>query len=328
VELTSSGQGAAVIGIGADGRWVAPEKFDFEVRIEPLRLLIIGLADAELVEKKTSLATWHEQLGLVAPADGGEGREIKISAASGDVIEHFIVGEDLGVPTVGGKNSFFVRRAGEDQTYIARGDFLIQTDIIEWIERRIVDVDRDRIAGAAIAPADNASFSLSRDAADARNFKIDKVPDGREVLSETSANGVGAVLSNLTFDDVLPLADVDLSGAGKAMYKTFDGLEIDLTVAKKGEDFWVSLKATANPPEPQEAADETGSAAEGDETAVAATPAPPLKSANDVIAEAFLINQQAEKWAYKLPNWKGSLLARDLESLLVPLEVEGEGDAE
>ncbi len=312
VIITSKDDGVVRMEWDGSSKWFAPEKFNFAVKVEEIRGLLIQLLETEAIEAKTARADWHEMLGLVDPAQGGAGVKVELKNADGDIFGALIVGDSVGVGAPGSDGARYVRRAGENQTYVARGDLSVKQDINDWLDRNVVDLFRERVEKVAVTPLDGAPFVLSRATASDENFALNSVPEGRELLSDTTPNQLGSALANVKFDDVRPATDFDFSKGAQLAYETFDGLRLSIAALKLGDDHWVQVSADLLP--------ESVVPSGGESTAQPVDPSTGLKSREDVEAEAALIVSRTAGWAYRIPSWKGDALQRDLESMLKPLE--------
>jgi hypothetical protein len=285
----------------ADGRWVLPGKYDFPADRALVQSTLFALGEAELVGERTRRKDWHARLDLVAPKDGGAGSIVTISGANGAKLGEIIVGKGAEGLSQGDKTAAYVRRVGDDQTYVALGRLQVKATETEWLDKRFLDYDRSRVAAAAINPPKGPRYGVSRAKATDENFTLDvPLPRGRTLRTEREPNGVGQALFNLQFDDVAPASSIDFTGASYAAFRTFNGVNLSFAIARKGEEYWATVNATGTdqapePPKPGETA-------------------PTLAS-----VEAKAINERAAGWAFKLPKFKGVLMTAPLDDLLAPL---------
>ncbi len=319
VVITSKENGVVRVVLSDDKtRWVAPDKHNFRVKGEEVQGLLVSLLEAEAVEAKTARADWHELLGLVDPSEGGDGVRVQLKNQSGEVFGDLIIGNNVGFGAVGSLGSRYVRRADEDQTYVARGDLAVKQELNDWIIRDVIDLFRDRVSTVSVVPADGAPYALSRQTASDENFALEAIPDGREILSEATPNQLGAALANVKFDDVRPAADFDFSKGAQITYKTFDGLQVKIAALKLAEDLWITVSVDLLPEDVSPGAENTEGAAPDPSTG--------LNSRDEVEAEAALLASRTNGWAFQIPSWKGDAFQRDLESMLKPLESDIDGE--
>jgi hypothetical protein len=282
----------------ADGKWVLPGKGNFAANRDLVQSTLIALAETDLIERRTARADWHRLLDLSLPKDGGAGSILTLTNAKGEKIASVIVGKGVEGANAGDRFAAYVRRPGEDQTYVALGKLRLQAKETDWLDKRFLDFDRTRIREAAIRPAQGGAYVVSRAKAEDENFTLQTpLPRGATLRTEREPNGVGQALFNLTFEDVADAKSLDFSTATFAGFKAFNGLSLSFAVLKKGEDYWATVNATAEDQPP---------------------PAPKAGQKPPVLAsvEAKAINARAAGWAFKLPQYKGVLMTAPLQDLL------------
>ncbi len=297
-----SSSGAIELVTNEDGDWIVPARSGYPARPGPLVQTIGGLADLELLEAKTARADWHHFLELVDPAEDGDGVRITLRNGAGDVLADVIVGHqpEGNVTELDGRERIHVRRAGDDQTWLARGSLSLHTDVTSWLATHLYDIAAARIREARVRTAGSETYTLRRESDDV-GFELVDLPVGREILSPYVIEATATALSEMEVEDVRPEDEIDLSGGFEAIYRTFDGLELTFHIADPdGADAgWATLLArfTGLPDaEPREAA--------------------------AVAEEAANINVLADGWAFRLPGFQAQQMTLGLEDLLRPLSEE------
>ena len=268
--------------------WVVPQRSNYPASFEQIQKTLVGIAAFETIEPKTSRADWFHYVGLDAPPKGA-GVLVTVTGSDGREIASVILGksEDIGDPS--GATGLFVRRPSDNQSWLVRSVFEPKSDLSDWLDKNVVNVDRARIQEVDVTPASGASYVVRRDKPSDPDFKPTSIPRGRELSSEAAGDTVAAAITGFTFDDVRPAASFDFSHATRHVSKTFDGLTVTADVVQQGADDWATLSASASGVNP------------------------------DVQNEAAELNARAKGWAYKLPAYKGQQFMATLESLLKPL---------
>lgn len=286
----------------AGGQWVLPDKANYSADFNTVRKTILGLSELDLIETRTSRTDWQEKLGLGLPKSGGSGTLVTLKDKKGDVLASLVSGSTVEGASASGKQAIYVRRPSDPQTYVARGNFSPDTDQAQWLDKSFIDFARDRVKTVAVKPFKGAAYTVTRDKPETQNFSVvERLPSGRSLQSEGEPNGVGNALMGMSFIDVVPQSKVDFSNAARSTFLTFDGLALNLVVVQKDNEYWIAIDAVAD------------------------TSTPPAQSGStsklkpDVAKEAKEINAMARGWAYKIPNFKGTLLSSPIEALLTPL---------
>jgi hypothetical protein len=288
----------------ASGEWKLPDKTNYPADAATLLKAVLGIAKLDLVEMRTARPDWHERLGLGLPKKGGSGTLVTLKDAKGEVLASLIAGTGVEGASSGGRQAIYVRRANQDQTFVARGNFAVPADQGQWLNKAFVDLARNRVKMAAVKPFKGRAYSVARASPQDEDFRVvEAIPAGRVLRTETEANGVGNALLGLSFEDVAPQSKFDFTAAARAAFVSFDGLTLSLSLIEQGRDVWMTVNAIGTPqPAPPQAPGST---------------APVLKP--DVAKEAEEINKVAAGWAYKIPRYKGVLLSAPLEDLLKPV---------
>jgi len=221
------------------GEWVNNARDDYAVDIGKLRPLIVALADARIVEEKTSDPAHYENLGVGDPDDGGKGTKI------------IVEGEDFSYTVIFGEsaqgNYRYARLAGEATSYLIDQNPTIPSTTNEWLLADILDINSEQIRSVAITHDDGETIVIDKDTEDQTDFTVRDIPAGRELSYATVANGIAATLSSLEFDDVRKALDVPYDTS--AVFETWEGLQVTARVRTEGEESWVAFTAEGEPAE-------------------------------------------------------------------------------
>ncbi|MEO5337953.1 MAG: DUF4340 domain-containing protein [Magnetospirillum sp. WYHS-4] len=227
-----------------DGRWSLAERHGYPVGADRVRAVVLGLADLRILEAKTKLPEHHKALGV---EDSGlkdsTSREVTLFDAKGQKVAAAIVGRpkfDVG----GGERGLYIRRAGEDQAWLVKGQVDLGQGSADWLEREIVDVAAERVASIAIRHPDGETLVASRSSADEKHLSVKGVAAKREDILD----GMMAGLSHLMLDDVRKADDLEIGDAylTRAEVTTFDGLTVKLRIGKLLQEYWIWLAAEGN----------------------------------------------------------------------------------
>lgn len=286
----------------AEGRWVIPDKANYPADQNTILKAILGLAELKLVEQRTARADWHDKLGVGLPKSKGTGTLVTMKDAKGEVLASIITGSAVEGAAASGHQAIYVRHANQPQTFVARGNFAPPTAVAQWLDKRFIELARDRVKQVAMKPFKGRPYTVVRDKPQDDKFRIvENIPAGRVLRTENEPAGIGNALLGLSFDDVRPQNPTDAANPAQAVFTTFDGLTLHLTLTEQDRDFWVTINATNDP-------------------SVQPPPAPAGSTLKpDVAKEAKEINQLVGGWAYKIPRYKGTLLTAPLEDLLKPI---------
>jgi hypothetical protein len=270
-----------------DQGWVVVEKNAFPADFSIIRTTAVGVASLETLSAMTATPELHARLGLGAPDAGGDAVRIALADRAGQPMADVLVSTTPQRPEPDGRNRLYVRRSNENQSWLARTNLMLRTELADWLAKNVVAITRDRIQSVTVTPTTGPAYTVSRASADDVDYTLANMPAQRELSFPGSANSVALALVDFTFDDVAPAGDIDFARAVQHSTKTFDGLTVTVRVADKDGQHWASVAAQADNPEKQ--------------------------------MEAAAINAKVTGRAFKLPEFKSSILTSTRDSLLKPI---------
>jgi hypothetical protein len=335
---------------GADG-WTLAEKGNYAADTGKLRELLLKLADAKILEEKTSNKDKYETLGVEDLA-GKDAKGVQIELGGLGQPVKLIVGN---ANTRGGT---FVRRAGEARSWLVSASLNVDKKAENWLRKDVVDVQANRIASVTVTHPDGKTVRVAKEDEGDANFKLADIPKGREVSSEYAVNGLSSTLANLRFDDVLPAKDAAPGDKPlKARYATFDGLVVDVVAWEKDGKHYAQLSASVDSEqagkhieaqqakakadyESKLAEHKNASAADAEKPAEGSAPAEtkadsaeppkppevadPAKDREEKLAaiekEAADLNARVKDWTYVIPAYKYANIDKSMDDLLKPVE--------
>ena len=316
-KVVVTGAGAkpvATLTRGANG-WSIAEKNGFAVDTGKLREFLLKLADAKLIEQKTSNKDKYATLGVEDVA-GSDAKGVEVELDGLDKPVKIIVGN------ANAHGGTFVRRAGEAESWLASGAISVDKKVENWLRKDVADVAANRVASVTITRPDGKVVRIAKDSEGDTSFKLADVPKGREPASEFTINGIAGTLAGLRFDDVVPAAEAAPPEKPlDARFATFDGLVVDVVAWEKDGKNYARLTASEDKDRAtSHAAAEQAKPKSEPENADAKSDAP--KPADDGVAaigkEAADLDQRAKGWTFVLPAYKYANLNKSLDDLLKP----------
>lgn len=279
IRITKAGDTATTLSRGATD-WRVAER-GYPADSGKLRKLLLDLGSLKAVERKTRIARNYPVLGVDdVTSPKATGARIDISAPG--KTWSLIVGHSMD------SSDCYVRVVNSVQSLLASPLILVDADPKLWLDPAIVDIAQTRVSEIDEQPAKGAGFSVSRAKSADANFTVHDIPRGRELTGADAANSMGSALSSLTLTDVrkaaAPPKGADLA---HAVFKTFDGLQVEVTGHTEAKDHYIDVSATA-----------TGKAAE---------------------AEAQRINARVQGWDYEIPDYRYDEIFQSMDGLLKPL---------
>ena len=311
--------------------WNVKEKHRYPAHVGKIREALIGLGELTILEPKTSKPEFYEKLGVQdVEAEGASSTEVTLTDAAATTLAKLIVGNQhpAGTP---GQDEVYVRKSGDPRTWLAMGNLSVPTMADEWLDKDFLEVETKRVRSLRIRHPDAATLRMAKEKPDDHDFTVVNLPTGTEVESQFAVNNLVSTITSLSFDDVKPKSEIafDDQSVVTAVFETFDGLEVTVTLLPEDEKHYVKVSAAFKDdliwkPESEEGADaekhaeETQEAdnAEKEETDVPTPEKPTVKTAAEVKAEIEALNKRVAEWVYVLPTFRAETLLKKPEDLV------------
>ncbi len=237
-------------------QWTVAERADYPADVSKLRKLLLDLSDAKIREEKTSNPASYPIIGVEDPSQpGATGAQIEVVAQDGK--HAVIVGKPAGVGN-------FVRRAGENASYLVEPGISFEAEPRFWIDTRLIDLSTAKIQSIEAKPASAPGYTLRRvakaggKAADGKavdaaasppangDFALDAVPATRQAADPQTLAPSPTAFGGLTAEDVAAAADVDFSKPSIVILTLSDGSSVTLTGTAVGDKRWIQVAAPAD----------------------------------------------------------------------------------
>lgn len=286
-----------------DGSWSVPEKGGYPVEFGTVKQAVVGMARLKPLAPKTARPELHAKLSLGDPREKGKGTYIGLKDKDGAEIAAIIVGKTKSVATQTRVGWHYVRRGGEDRTWLAAGRIEVWDDVTRWLDSTMPLIKRARVRAVSTIKDTGESMTVSRSKTEARDFILENIPEGRKVAYDTAPNALGSAMGFLNFDDVRLVAEGEFDKPPHiARYQTFDGLTVDARLRKHGQFWWVNFAFSFD--EKARRVDEL----DEDE-------AKKMLSPEEVASEVEEHTATYSPWAYRLPKYKSDDFLTDVEKL-------------
>jgi hypothetical protein len=197
--------------------------------------------------------------------------------------------------------AIYIRRPGENRTYLAEGQLRTDSDPMLWLEREILDIRRQRIAAVTTRREGAEPVRAVRRSPDLEAAELEGMAEGF-AADQAKVDDLPRALEWLTLNDVRPAASVSGGQAlGEARFTTFDGLAVTFRIVSAEEKRWALVSAAWADPgaRPENAPAE-------------------VKTAEDAKAEAEALTRRLAPWAFQLVDWKTDILLYRPEDVAAP----------
>lgn len=260
------------------GGWLVGERA-WPAESGKVRKLLLDLGALNVVEEKTRLPANYGQLGVDdVTTPKATGTEVDVVTPAHTFA--LIVGH-----TSSGKSGY-VRVAGSAASLLAAPLLTPDADPKTWLEHALVDLPVARVREVEAKPAAGPGYTAQRAKKEDPDFTVAPLPKGRELTGAGAADSIAAALAGLTLEDVQKGTAPADAKVSRAVYRTFDGLELEVAGRKDGARSLIALAARS--------------------------------LGADAQAEAQRLNARLSGWEFEIPEYKYSAIFRSLEDLLKP----------
>lgn len=272
---------------GQQDQWTMQEKDSYRADFQPIQNLLVGMVDLRKLEAKTNDPDRFSELHL-NDVTKPEAKSIEFTLyVDNREVAALLVGKSHPSPQNPNLTDAYVRIPGQNQVWLVRTVLEPQRDLVDWLDRRIINLPRERIREARIEGESRKTIRIFRSSSNEKDFSLSDIPDGYQVLQQFRVNDIGGLLEKLNFENVA-LAPPRQPSI-QFTVETFDGLVVKASTGNgEHRSYWVF---------------EAEAMADADEATQ---------------QEVQELNQRWSKWMYKLTVARLNTLETTFESLVEP----------
>ena len=276
IEITSKGKTLVIA--KTDDVWGVADLGGYRVQGVKLREMLTGLTELRIVEPRTSDPEQFSRLGLDDPAKpDGTATLLRVLDGGGKKLVEIITGHRRMRTQGNVPETIYVRRPGENRSFLAEGRLAVDADPALWLDRDLMNIANTRIATVTIR---NGEQVLEFVRADGK--LVLRKPENPGPLDDFKLEEVARALETLSFQEVKAANDTPGEKIGSGVFVTTDGLSVTTDVYRAGNDIWARFDVAGSDP---------------------------------VKAEVNVLAARLHGWAYQLGSWKQKALAPSLEDL-------------
>jgi len=319
IELANAADNPAITLIKQDSQWRLAQRGNYPIEVKILRTLLQALSQVEIDQTMTNKPNYHARLGLQALTEQDAPGVLLTAFTGEDKIAGVLFGNN---PERGNLQATYVRREGEDQTWLVNGTVDWPLKPGRWLIKDIIDIPRSRQQSVTIRHADGDVVVAQRNNRAAKNFTVANVPADQTLTYPTIGNSLADAISTLQLEDVQPASEFDFTDKQptKTQFQCFDGLVIEATSARIDKEYFVNFSArydsnlAAQFLSTDEATDQPTNDSDKDNAATNNTdPA-------SIAKEAAALNTRLKDWVFRIQPFKYQAMTKRMDDLLAKPE--------
>ncbi len=238
-------QGDSKLTLDRQGQgWVVREHNLFPASAAKVSAFLRSLAEAKLVEAKTRQKDRYALLGLEDPKSAGaKSRLMRLTDDKGRVVAELILGNQRSDAFGTGKSGTYIRKPGEDQTWLVSTKIDADVGLKNWVESRLFDVRLEDVRHLTVKLPNEDALNIDQ-TADGSRHVLSNIPDGMKLKYADVPDDIIAVATALNFDDVRksqrkPGDD----NTSSITWELKNGLAVTLHIERDGDVAWLSVDA-------------------------------------------------------------------------------------
>lgn len=235
--------GSVILSRTSPGTWMAPDHYEYPAATDKIAKLVRQLNDMRLIEAKTASQDRYTRLEVEDLGGEAKSRLIRLEDEQGQILAEALIGKRLFRLTGTQPSGTYIRRSGEEQSWLASGGFDLEPEIQTWLDQLIVEIPGERVARIDITPIEGESYTFLREAPE-NDLALESLAEGEAIEDEGDVYQLANALGRVQFAEVKPKAEANWPEAHhRAEVTTFDGLAFTVELALIDDEPWASFSA-------------------------------------------------------------------------------------
>jgi len=233
IEIAKGDDAATLTGDGK-GAFTVQEKSGYPASVKEINEALIKWLDIACAAKVTDSAKNHAELGVAEDAE--DAVVVTIKDAAGAKLVGFVKGKS---PERG--SGAYVRRLGDDTVYVSDSYLYIDSDPLDYIDKKLFSVDKKDVEKVIVNTGEDA-YTVLPDDEDEDAFVLESVPEGKQP-KESDVKDAANALSSVSATDVMRADSLEVEWKGSYECRLRSGLIYTVRLAEKEGDFHLQLFA-------------------------------------------------------------------------------------
>ncbi len=312
ININTQDKSTTLLRTGENWQWQIKEKHLYPASLDKVHKLLLGVVNLTVIEAKTSNPSRYAKIGVeYISEEGAKSVLLTLKKADGEIKVNLIIGNDRIAKSDPTRREIYVRKQGEKQSWLTLGQLSSENTPKDWLDQQIVNIDSNNIRQVSITHPEGDSLLLFKDSPEDENYQLADLPENAKVKLPYILDNIATTLSGLDLDDVTVATEVEFNddATTRAVFTTFDGLEITMTTTKKEGKHYAKFAAAFN--------QASVKALKKDEKATAEEDAETQPVTDEEIKKQVdQLNANFKGWAYELSEYKVDYLAKKSEELI------------
>ena len=271
LQIVGAGDQVLATIVRTNDSWTVKERNSYPADLSKVRTALLNLAEAKIVEEKTSNPDLYAKLG-VEDVSADEALGVKAVLDYNDQSVGLIIGK----PGPQMNKSRYVRLANSQTSWLIDRKIDLKYQAEHWLRKDILSVEPNEVSTITVTMQDDEVLAIASSDEQEGEFIVTNLPSQSAEVVGAELHQVANALSSFQLLDIANSEEFkDQSPAMNVDYQLKSGVKISLAAYDKDDAHFVSVQA---------------SLVEGVEDKTSAQ------------AYADKINNVASGWLYKIPN--------------------------
>jgi hypothetical protein len=238
IEITHAGKRFAIVRKG--DVWTLPSLGFYPVIATKLHAMLAGLAELRVVGRRTADPAQFATLGVDDPGKpGASGTLVTVSGGAGRAIVSLIIGHQNYAMSGDGAETLYVRRPGQNQSWLAQGQLNVDAEPDLWIDHSLTNIDHSEVMGITVTRGPQTLVFAPKDGKLALTEPAQQKP-----LEPYKLDDVWRALENLSFSSVRAGPALPGKVFAHTIFTLAGGTTVAMTLAKEGSHLWARFAAS------------------------------------------------------------------------------------
>ncbi|RKZ72407.1 MAG: hypothetical protein DRQ57_17465 [Gammaproteobacteria bacterium] len=316
IDVSNQSESITLLRVGENWQWLIKEKHLYPASLDKVHKLLLGVVHLTILDAKTNNQDRYAEIGVEdVLEEGAKSVLLTFKKSEGEIVASLIVGHDRVAKVDSTRREIYIRKPDEKQAWLTLGQLPIEKTAKDWLEPQIVNLDGDNVRQVSVTHPDGEHLVVFKDSPDDEDYQLADLPENAQVKLPYMLNNIATTLTRLDLDDVTTDSEFEDDATIRAVFTTFDGLEVTMLTTEKGGKHYAQFTAAFNPAsvfvEPTD--DETDEEPQN----VDAADSEELENETvDVKKQAEQLNTQFKGWVYELSKYKVDDLANKRDDLI------------
>ena len=226
----------------SDMGWSVQERNAYPADLSKVRATLLNLADAKIIEEKTSNADLYSKLG-VEDVSSTDAQGTKAIIKYDNNTDELIVGK----PGPQINKSRYVRPGNSDTSWLIDRKIDLKYQADYWLKKDILSIEPNEVASVTIVLPDGAELAIANNNDEENTFSVTNLTNPNSQVIDAELHQVTNALSAFQLLDVTTAEQfADKNPSMNVSYQLKSGAKIDLTAFDENSEHYASVDVSIN----------------------------------------------------------------------------------